>query len=184
VILSRKGAKSQTQDRKLRSTRTKARGRVVSTPQAQAELIKKLKARARDLEKKLSELLEQQTATSEVLRVISASPAELEPVFGALLDNAVRLCGAKFAMLYLCEGDALRTVAAHNLPPAFAEVRRRGPFRPIPGGPVSEALRTKGPAHAVDLAATRAYAERHPQSVTVVELVCSHLRCSADAQGG
>ena len=73
-------------------------------------------------------------------------------------------------MLYLREGDSLRTVAAHNLPPAFAEVRKRGPFRPIPGGPVSEALRTKRPAHAVDLAATRAHAERHPQSVAVVEL--------------
>jgi len=168
--LSREGAKSQTQGRKLRSTGTKAGRRDVSTPQAQAELIKKLKARARDLEKKLREALEQQTATSEVLRVISGSTAQLEPVFGALLDNAVRLCGAKFAMLYLREGDSLRTVAAHNLPPAFAEVRKRGPFRPIPGGPVSEALRTKRPAHAVDLAATRAHAERHPQSVAVVEL--------------
>jgi signal transduction histidine kinase len=129
-------------------------------------LLNELRQRTDDL----TEALEQQTGTSEVLRVISGAPGNLEPVFGALLDNAVRLCGAKFGMLYLCEGDALRTVAAHNLPQAFAEVRRRGPFRPIPGGPVGEAIRTKRPAQEVDLAATRAYAERHPQSVTVVEL--------------
>jgi two-component system, NtrC family, sensor kinase len=131
-----------------------------------SRLLNELRQRTDDL----SEALEQQTATSEVLRVISGSPGELQPVFGALLDNAIRLCGAKFGMLYLCEGDALRTVAAHNLPQAFVEVRRRGPFRPIPGGPVGEAIRTKRPAQEVDLAATRAYAERHPQSVTVVEL--------------
>ena len=102
--------------------------------------------------------------------MISGSRGELEPVFEALLDNAIRLCGAKFGMLYLCKGEALRTGAAHNLPPAFGEVRRQGPFRPIPGGPVSEALKTKRPAHAIDLAATGAYAERHAQSVAVVEL--------------
>jgi len=102
--------------------------------------------------------------------VISGARGELEPIFRALLDHAIRLCGAKFGLLYLCEGEGLRTGAAHNLPPAFADVRRQGQFRPIPGGPVSEALKTRRPAQALDLAATRAYAERHPQSVAVVEL--------------
>jgi GAF domain-containing protein len=137
------------------------------------ELEQKLEARTRELAEArahLSDALEQQSATSEVLRVISGSRGELEPVFGALLDNAIRLCGAKFGMLYLCEGEGLRTGATHNLPPAFSEVRRQVPFRPIPGGPVSEALKTKRPAHALDLTATAAYAERHPQSVAVVEL--------------
>jgi GAF domain-containing protein len=129
-------------------------------------LLNELQQRTTDL----GEALEQQTATSEVLKVISVSPGNLEPVFGALLDNAVRLCGAKFGLLYLCEGDALRMVGAHNVPPALVEIRKRGPFRPIPGGPVSEAVRTKRRAQAVDLAATREYAERHPQSVAVVEL--------------
>src|SRR5262249_46038352 len=132
------------------------------------ELEQKLEARTHELAESrahLCEALEQQTATSEVLRVISGSRGELEPVFVALLDNAIRLCGATFGMLYLCEGEALRTGATHNLPPAFGEVRRQGPFRPIPGGPVSEALKTKRPAHALDLTATGAYAERHPQSV-------------------
>ena len=66
--------------------------------------------------RELTESLEQQTATSEVLRVISSSPGELEPVFEAMLQNAARLCEAKFGTLYLCEGDALRIVAAYNVP--------------------------------------------------------------------
>jgi signal transduction histidine kinase len=157
--LARKGAKSRTQARNLRSTRTKA-----------STHVGRLRAANTDLKKQLADALEQQTATSQVLRVISGSRGELEPVFSALLDNAIRLCGAKFGLLYLCEGEALRTGAAHNLPSAFGEVRRQGLFRPIPGGPVSEALKTRRPAHALDLAATRAHAERHPQSVAVVEL--------------
>jgi GAF domain-containing protein len=159
LTLARKGAKSRTKARNARSTRTKARADVDRLRPANA-----------DLKKQLADAAEEQTATSEVLRVISGSRGELEPVFSALLENAIRLCGAKFGMLYLCEGDALRTGATHNLPAAFAEVRRQGPFHPIPGGPVGEALKTKRPAHALDLSATRAYAERHPQSVAVVEL--------------
>src|SRR5262245_19382964 len=85
---------------------------------------------ARTLE--LSESLEQQTASSEVLQVISSSTGELEPVFQAMLANATRICGAKFGMLYLWEGDAFRAVAFHNVPPAFMEVRKRTPFRPGP----------------------------------------------------
>jgi len=129
-------------------------------------LLNELRQRTSDL----GEALEQQTATSQVLEVIPSSPGELEPVFTALLDNAVRLCGARFGLLYLCEGDIFRIGGAHNVPPALVEIRKRGPFRPIPGGPVSEAARTKRPAQAADLAATSAYAERHPQSVVAVEL--------------
>jgi signal transduction histidine kinase len=158
VTLARKGAKSRTPARKPRSTRTKASAGV-----------DRLRAANADLKKQLAEALEQQTAASEVLRVISGARGELEPIFRALLDHAIRLCGAKFGLLYLCEGEGLRTGAAHNLPP-LADVRRQGQFRPIPGGPVSAALKTRRPAQALDLAATRAYAERHPQSVAVVEL--------------
>jgi len=75
----------------------------------------------------LRESLEQQTATAEVLSVISSSPGELEPVFETLLSNAVRICGAKFGMLFLPEGDGYRIVALHGAPPAFAESRRREP---------------------------------------------------------
>jgi GAF domain-containing protein len=118
----------------------------------------------------LAEALEQQTATSEVLEVISSSPGDLQSVFETMLGNAVRICDAKFGGLYLYEEDAVRLVAAHNLPRAFAEARRHGPFRPVPGGALGEVLRSKQIAQVADLAATRAYAERSPEIVTAVEL--------------
>jgi signal transduction histidine kinase/putative methionine-R-sulfoxide reductase with GAF domain len=83
-------------------------------------------ARTRDL----SEALEQQTATSEVLQVISASPGELEPVFGAMLANAVRLCQASFGNLLLYDGNVFRHVALHNAPPAWAAKQQRDPVAP------------------------------------------------------
>ena len=79
------------------------------------KLFEEVQAKTRDLE----ESLKQQTATSEVLQVISSSPGELEPVFQAMLANAVRICEAKFGALYLREGDAFRAAALHNAPPAF-----------------------------------------------------------------
>ena len=86
-------------------------------------LLNELRQRTDDL----SEALEQQTATSEVLGVISSSPGELEPVFQSMLANAIRLCQAKFGNLYLCEGDAFRTVALHGGTPEYTEARRRAP---------------------------------------------------------
>ena len=73
------------------------------------------------------EFLEQQTATSEVLKVISSSPGELEPVFNTMLASAVRICEAKFGIIWLCEGSGFSCVALHNAPPAYAEERRRHP---------------------------------------------------------
>jgi signal transduction histidine kinase len=122
------------------------------------------------LTRELAEAREQQSATADVLRVISSTPAELTPVFETMLANATRLCEARFGNLYLYEGDGLRIVASHNVPPAFAEARRRGPFHPTPGGPLSEAIRTKQTAQVADLAATKNYAERHPATVAGVEL--------------
>src|SRR5262249_4292329 len=129
-------------------------------------LLNELRQRTGDL----GEALEQQTATSEVLGVISSSPGELEPVFEAILVNATRLCEAMFGNLYLYEGGRLRVVASHNVPPAFGAARRRGPFHPAPGGPLNEVIRSKRTVRTGDIAATQAYAERHPVTVAAVEL--------------
>jgi transcriptional regulator with GAF, ATPase, and Fis domain len=129
-----------------------------------------LQQRVSALTRALTEALEQQTATSEVLQVISSSPGELAPVFQAVLANAVRLCEAKFGFLYLYEGGAFRIVAAHDVPPAFSEARRRTLLHPPPGSPLAEMIRTKQAVQVADFAATRTYAERHPPAVDAVEL--------------
>ena len=95
----------------------------------------------------LSEALARQAATSEVLQVISGSPGDLQPVFEAVLENAVRLCDAKFGTINRWDGDALHLVATHKLPPAFAEFRRRTPFRPGPENPITRMLMTKTVVH-------------------------------------
>ncbi len=119
----------------------------------------------------LSESLEQQTATSEVLKVISSSTGELQPVFQAVLENATRICAAIFGNLYLCEGDAFRTTAMHNVPPAFAEVRRRDPLiHPIPGSLLARLTSSKRPVHIPEVTADQGYIERQPMFVTAVEL--------------
>ena len=120
----------------------------------------------------LSELrqsLEQQTATSEVLQVISASPGELEPVFTTMLEKAVRICDAKYGSLYLHENGKLRLVAAHDVP-EFLEARRGVAFDPAPDGGLDEAIRNKRAVQIPDLAATSSYMERHPGMVEAVEL--------------
>ena len=130
-------------------------------------LLKELRQRTDDL----SEALEQQTATSEVLRVISSSPGDLEPVFQAMLANATRLCAAKFGNLYLCEGDAFRTTAMYNVPLAFAEVRRREPLvHPRPGSLLARLTSSKRAVHIPDATADQGYIERQPMFVTAVEL--------------
>src|SRR5262245_28255419 len=102
--------------------------------------------------RELSESLEQQTATSEVLRVISSSPGELEPVFQAMLENARRICEAKFGVLFRCEGDALRAVAMHGAPQPYVEERRRNPIiRPAPTTALGRALATKQPVQIADV---------------------------------
>ncbi|MGC2822921.1 MAG: GAF domain-containing protein [Pseudolabrys sp.] len=101
----------------------------------------------------LRESLQQQTATSEVLKVISSSPGELEPVFEAMLENAVRICGAKFGSLVLFEGNAYRRVALHNGPPAYVEARARDPVRPLAASPtLSRVAATKQAIQVADMA--------------------------------
>ncbi|MGZ5261935.1 MAG: GAF domain-containing protein, partial [Burkholderiales bacterium] len=121
--------------------------------------------------RELSEALEQQTATSEVLKVISSSPGELEPVFSAMLENAVRICEAKFGILWLREGDAYRLGALHGAPPAFAEARWREPVvRPGPRTVLARIELTKQAVHIADLRTDPAYLEREPLGVAAVEI--------------
>jgi two-component system NtrC family sensor kinase len=98
-----------------------------------ARLLKELRQRTAEL----TESLEQQTATSEVLQVISSSPGDLQPVFAAMLEKAVRICDAKFGSLYLHENGLFRLVAAHDVPDFF-EARRGIAFEPVPGGPLEK----------------------------------------------
>ncbi len=129
-------------------------------------LLNELRQRTDDL----SESLEQQTATADVLKVISSSPADLEPVFRAMLENATRICDAKFGNIYRWDGESLHLLAAHNTPPAFAEFRKKTPFRPSPNIPTGRMVTTKTLTHVADLAAEPGYAERDPQFVAGIEL--------------
>jgi GAF domain-containing protein len=118
-----------------------------------ARLLNELRQRTDDL----TEALEQRTATSEVLQVISTSPGELEPVFESLLQNATRVCHANFGNLALCEGDGFRNVAIHNAVPVVDEFFRGQLFHPHPDSPLSLAARHKRPSHIVDIRATTPY---------------------------
>jgi GAF domain-containing protein len=132
-----------------------------------ARLLNELRQRTSDL----SESLEQQTATSEVLRVISSSPGELEPVFQAMLENAVRICEAKFGTLFLHDADAFRVVATHNTPPAYAEARQRElSIRPPPDSVLGRASSSKQVVHITDVKEVKSYTERNPYMVAAVEL--------------
>jgi GAF domain-containing protein len=111
-------------------------------------LLNELRQRTDDL----SESLEQQTATSDVLKVISSSPGELQPVFEAMLENATRICEAKFGVLFQTEGDGLRVVAMHDAPQPYVEERRRNPIiRPAPTTALGRALVTKHPVQITDV---------------------------------
>jgi GAF domain-containing protein len=117
-----------------------------------------------------SEALEQQTATAKVLGVISSSPGELEPVFQAMLDNAARICGAKFGVLWLAEGDGFRSVAMHGLSRAHVEEREREPvIRPGPEDPLGRLSRTKQVVHIADLRGEQAYIRGYPPLRAVVD---------------
>jgi GAF domain-containing protein len=129
-------------------------------------LFDEVQARTRDL----SESLEQQTGTSEVLKAISALSGELEPVFQAMLENAVHLCGAKFAMLYLYEDNEFRAVGKLNLPPAWEEFLGKNAIRANPRIPMGRVALTHQPVHVEDVLTDPAYIEGYPGMVGVAEL--------------
>jgi two-component system, NtrC family, sensor kinase len=124
------------------------------------------------LTRELSEALEREAATSEVLRIISTSPADLKLVFETILANATRLCEASYGTLWLREGDAIRLVALHGaVPAAFAAERQHGAmFRLSAGGAVGRAVGTRQPVHIADVRIAQSYLNRDPLAVTGVEL--------------
>src|SRR5262245_58718120 len=101
----------------------------------------------------LRESLQQQTATSEVLQVISSSPGELEPVFQAMLENALRICEAHFGMLHRYSDGEFVTQAMVGAPPALVDALLHKPFTPPAGNPLGRMARTKKLVHTLDAAA-------------------------------
>ena len=163
IVLTRNAVRSFT-DKQIELATTFADQAVIAIENVR--LFEEVQARTREL----SESLEQQTATSEVLKVISSSPGELKPVFDALLANAVRICDAKFGVLFLTEGDAFRYVALHGAPPAFAEARRREPVTRVkPGTTLGRVAATKKPAQTADIRAEPAYTS-DPERIPILEL--------------
>jgi len=138
------------------------------------------------LERERDELLEQQKATAEVLRVISSSPGELEPVFEILLQKAVKICDGKFGTLVLSEGDYnFRVVATHNAPPAFADLRLREPvIRRGPGTAMGRVFETKQVVQITDIAADNSVAPTHAQIASARTLVIVPMLKDEELVGG
>lgn len=149
-----KTSRRKTVRAKRRNTPKVARRRRSPSP----DLIEKVALFKRERDQSL----EQQKATAEVLRVISASPGDLKPIFAVILENATRLCQANFGVLFLCEGDAYRAVAMHNAPSAYVEARRREPLVSMTGTTViAEVARTKRTVQTADMAKNPAYRKTH-----------------------
>jgi len=134
-------------------------------------LLNELRQRTDDL----SELLEQQTAASQVLQVISSSTGELEPVFQAILASATRTCDAKFGLLYRIENGAGRIISKLGIPPAFAEYLKRGPHRPplnrvSPLTPIGRVIQSRQLVHLADYRTDQSYLDRDPATVAAIEL--------------
>ena len=145
----------------------------------QIELVKNFAAQAviaienTRLLNELRESLEQQTATSEVLKVISSTPGELEPVFSAMLANATRICEATLGTLYLCEGPVFRAVAAHSKE-IYADFLRRHPvvdLRENPGIPLDRLANTKQVVHIPNMQTDESYIRKNARMITFVEVV-------------
>ena len=137
------------------------RQEVLAFNDKQIELVKNFAAQAviaienARLLSELRESLQQQTATADVLKVISSSPGELEPVFNAMLENAVHICEAKFAVMHRFVGEEFHSVAHLNLPEPLHEfLRKRGQAKAIPGSDMDNLYKSKRVVHTIDMLAT------------------------------
>ena len=129
-------------------------------------LLNELRQRTDDL----TEALEQQTATSEILRAISSSPGELEPVFRALLENAARICDAKFGNLWLTKDDGFLVAATHGVPSQYRDQIQVGAvIYPGPSVPVTRATKLRQLVHVYDLRHDKSYLNREEVAVHGVE---------------
>jgi GAF domain len=150
-----------------------ARDEVLPFTEAQLEFMRNFAAQAViaiENTRLLNELRESLPATLEVLRVISSSPGDLQPVFASMLQNATRLCGANFGILTLREGDAFRIAEMHNMPTALTERWQREPIiRPGPNAPLSRAATSLDVVHIVDVIQDTAYKERDPPVVFLAD---------------
>jgi GAF domain-containing protein/anti-sigma regulatory factor (Ser/Thr protein kinase) len=152
-------------DKQIELARTFADQAVIAIENVR--LFDQVQARSREL----AESLEQQTAASEVLGVISNSPGELEPVFQAMLANATRICEANYGMLWLSEGDRFRSVALHGIPTTLAEQRQRGfVVRPEPDIPLGRLALTKQIVHVADITAEPGYLRGFQPLVELADL--------------
>jgi GAF domain-containing protein len=131
-----------------------------------ARLFEEVQAKTRDL----TESLEQQTATSEVLQVISSSPGELEPVFQKMLENATRVCGANFGIMNLWDGEKFNIVAGHDVSPAFVAFRKQHAHRSHPEAPLTAVDQTHRLVHVPDMMNNRAYLAGDPNVVALVDI--------------
>ena len=131
-----------------------------------ARLLTELRQRTADL----SESLEQQTATFEVLKVISSSPGELEPVFRAILENVTRICEAKIGILFRFDDGAYTAVATLGVTAKYQEYLNRGPVRAGPGTGLGRVAAGEKTVHIIDTHAEQAYADREPLRVATAEL--------------
>jgi GAF domain-containing protein len=129
-------------------------------------LLTELRQRTADL----SESLEQQTATFEVVKVISSSPGELEPVFRAILENATRICGAKIGILFRFDDGAYTAVATLGVTAEYNEYLNLGPIRPGPGTGLGRVAAGEQTVHIIDTLAEQVYADREPLRVATAEL--------------
>ncbi len=149
-----------------RRGKARAKKAKAATPRGTAASHKTKLAR---LKRELGIAVEQQKATAEVLRLISGSSGDLQPVFATILANAVRLCGADNGIINRWDGDALHLVASHNLPAEFVTLRERAPYRPNEHSASGRMLAARRFIHIPDLAADQSYIERNPPTVVVVE---------------
>ena len=130
-------------------------------------LEQKVEARTREL----SESLEQQTATADVLQVISSSPGDLQPVFKSMLNNALRICEAKFGQLLLFDGKGFLPAELHNSPAEYGELFKDGPLIPGPRTALGRVIASKEVAHVADVMAGSTYAEGDPLRIATVDIL-------------